>query len=167
MAVSSLLLLALLAIIIDLVTANDVPLERATKTMKFLALATSMLIGAGEMDGDDDDNNTEADPRLGTRVRRRKRQFVSRIFNEHGPLYTRRAYRMNADAFWKLEKILRPRMIKKRLAKISQHRSHDGARNGRITPAIRLSAALRYFAGGRAYDIAICHGISHIREGKM
>ena len=91
--------------------------------MKFLALATSMLAGAGELD--DDEEEVSADPRVGTTVRQRKRQFVSRIFNEHGPLYTRRAYRMNADTFWKLEKLLRPRLTKKRLAKIKAHRPYD------------------------------------------
>jgi hypothetical protein len=33
--------------------------------------------------------------------------------------------------------------------------------NGFIPPSIRVSAALRYFAGGSPYDIALTHGISH------
>jgi hypothetical protein len=33
--------------------------------------------------------------------------------------------------------------------------------NGFIPPSIRVSAALRYFAGGSPYDIALTNGISH------
>jgi DDE superfamily endonuclease len=36
-----------------------------------------------------------------------------------------------------------------------------GASNGIITTPIRLSCAIRYFAGGRPEDIALVHGISH------
>lgn len=102
-----------------------------------------------------------SEPRLGFQHRVRESKFVNRMFNEHGPGYTRRAYRMKADAFWKLEKMLRPYMIRKRSRRVSQIRDRDGARNGRISPSIRLSAALRYFAGGRPDDITLSHGISH------
>ena len=109
-----------------------------------------MLIAAIPAEfGDEEEAQALIDPRIGTRARRRRRQFVSKMFSEHCPIYTRRAYRMPASAFWRLERLLRPKMIKKRLPKIAAHRKKDGARNGRITTAIRLSAAIRYFAGGR------------------
>ena len=63
---SLLLLLLILAITIDIVTASDALVERASKTMKFLALATSMLAGAGELD---DDEEVSTDPiRCGTKA---------------------------------------------------------------------------------------------------
>ena len=36
-----------------------------------------------------------------------------------------------------------------------------GARNGLLPPEMRLSIALRYFAGGDPYDIMLVHGVSH------
>jgi hypothetical protein len=37
----------------------------------------------------------------------------------------------------------------------------DWAPNGRILASTCISCALRYFAGGCPYDIAIMHGVSH------
>ena len=68
---------------------------------------------------------------------------------------------MNARSFWKLERLLRPYMSKPRSARVKRQRKSDGARNGRISTSIRLSAAIRYFAGGRPDDITLSHGISH------
>ena len=50
----------------------------------------------------------------------------------------------------------------KKKARLSKRKTHrNGAKNGLISTRIRLSAALRYFAGGRPDDIALVHGISH------
>lgn len=99
--------------------------------------------------------------RVGYTHRRRQRRFVRDMFNEYGPTYTRRAYRMKEGTFWKLERILRRHLVKERTARAALLRQSDGARNGRISSAIRVSAALRYFAGGRPDDICLSHGISH------
>ena len=99
--------------------------------------------------------------REGHTHRKRERKSVNKIFYEHGPGYTRRAYRMNSRSFWKLEKMLRPRLCRARTKRAKEMRKRDGARNGRISAAIRLSAAIRYFAGGRPDDISLSHGISH------
>jgi hypothetical protein len=40
-------------------------------------------------------------------------------------------------------------------------RHKNGAVNGLIHSSVRLSIALRYFAGGSVYDIALVHGVSH------
>ena len=40
-------------------------------------------------------------------------------------------------------------------------RHTNGAANGLIHSSVRLSIALRYFAGGSVYDIALVHGVSH------
>jgi len=88
---------------------------------------------------------------------RRTRQSVTSIFQEQGSCYVRRACRMREQSFWKLLSTLRPHMknIKK-----NPKKKRSGATNGFISPAVRLSAALRCFAG-RPDDIALVHGISH------
>jgi hypothetical protein len=42
---------------------------------------------------------------------------------------------------------------------IKKHR--NGGKNGLVSTEMQLSAAIRYFAGGRPDDIAISHGIAH------
>lgn len=89
---------------------------------------------------------------------KRSRRLVSHIMKELGPTYTKRAYRMSEDSFFKLHRILwkylnRPRSEKKK--------SKNGSKNGIVTTTVRLSIALRYFAGGRPEDIAVVHGVSH------
>ena len=92
----------------------------------------------------------------------RKQRPVYTIFRELGPIYTRRAYRMHEDDFWVLHKILQKHLGGKvRPDKGSRKRHRNGAPNGLISSPTRLSVALRYFAGGSPYDIAIAHGISH------
>ena len=60
-------------------------------------------------------------PRVGLAVgngghRNRKRNLVHEMFDQYGPYYTKRAYRMSTKSFWKLHKILRPLMIPSRFA---------------------------------------------------
>jgi len=43
----------------------------------------------------------------------------------------------------------------------SNKKNNNGAANGFIPKSIRLSCALRYFAGGAVDDIAVVHGISN------
>ena len=88
--------------------------------------------------------------------RPRERRTVRSIFDEYGPIYTRRAYRMDESAFWKLHDLLKAELNKAK-------RKAPGAdpSSGHLPSELRLSAALRYFAGGDAYDIMISHGISH------
>jgi hypothetical protein len=66
-------------------------------------------------------------------------------------------YRMDKADFFSLLKKIKPYMD------ISEEASSSPAcqrtPNGLISPEIRLSAALRYFAGGKSYDIAHMHGI--------
>lgn len=89
----------------------------------------------------------------------RTRKYVNDIFKELGPSYVRRAYRMDAEAFWNLHRLLKPHMVKDRAPRVSPGKK--GAVNGLITTPVRLSCALRYCAGGRPEDIALVHGISH------
>jgi DDE superfamily endonuclease len=88
--------------------------------------------------------------------RKRKRKYVNDIFNELGPYYVRRAYRMEPTSFWKLCTMLRPFFVKP-----SKKKCRNGAKNGLIPLPTKISVALRYFAGGSPYDISVVHGISH------
>lgn len=86
--------------------------------------------------------------RRGKTIKRRRRSFQS-IREEYGNDF-RTAYRMDCQAFGKLLEILRDKLKKK---------TRRGP-NGPLPDELRLSAALRYFAGGSYLDIVLSHGIS-------
>ena len=91
----------------------------------------------------------------------RIRRSVKSIFRELGPYNTRRAYRMKEATFWELHRRLYKKMkYNARPPSSSKKKCKNGARNGLITSPTRLSCAIRYFAGGSPYDIAIAHGVS-------
>ena len=95
---------------------------------------------------------------------KRKRRSMNSIFHELGDYYTRRAYRMDKKAFWKLHKSVYKEMgYNIKPSPTSKKKHKNGARNGLIPSPTRLSCAIRYFAGGAPYDIALSHGIS-VRE---
>jgi hypothetical protein len=126
-----------------------------------LVLVLSSLIAG--MDSDDERVDRPArkqSPR--EKPRYRVRRSVQSIFQEHGAYYVRRAYRMSEESFWKLHLMLKPFMgsIRKK-GRGKQKRHRNGGKNGLIPSEARLSAAIRYFAGGRPADISISHGISH------
>ena len=79
----------------------------------------------------------------------RDRRSVDSIFDELGPIYTRRACRMSREGFFMLHELLHPF-----LSRVKQNR---GSPNGFIPSSIRLAAALRFFAGGSPYDPSIMH----------
>jgi len=93
---------------------------------------------------------------------RRVRRPVSSIFQELGESYTSRAYRMTALSFWTLHRLLYLHMGYDQYPSLhSKKMNRNGAKNGRIHSTHRLSIAIRYFAGGSPYDIALMHGVSH------
>jgi len=71
----------------------------------------------------------------GYRHRKRARKFVKDIFQELGPYYVRRVYRMPEEDFWTLLSILQAYLRPKQSPR---KRHKNGARNGLITPAIRV-----------------------------
>jgi hypothetical protein len=83
---------------------------------------------------------------------KRKRVKMDYIEGQLGWHYFRRSYRMPPKMFKELVRMLTPLIMVGRKKK---------GPNGFIPPSIRVSAALRYFAGGSPYDIALTHGISH------
>ena len=85
-------------------------------------------------------------------ARKRQRQQVKTIYEMLGPYYFKRAFRMSYRSFWKLAALLQPYMRQRNLSKAWT--------NGPILPSVRLACALRYFAGGASYDIAIAFGIA-------
>ena len=87
----------------------------------------------------------------------RQRQLVADIFEQLGPYYTRRAFRMQQTHFYQLHRLLLPHLQKNYHVTRNQQ---NGARNGRIPSSSRLAVALRYFAGGSAYDLSVMFGMS-------
>jgi DDE superfamily endonuclease len=103
---------------------------------------------------------TEEEKPLPPRTRRsklvrRRRQSVSTLHSKMSDAQFRRMYRMTRQSFYKLLELLKPHM------QISRKGKFQRAPNGLIPDDVRLSAALRYFAGGKAYDIMTMHGIGH------
>ena len=93
---------------------------------------------------------------------RRERRCVSDIFTELGPIYTHRSYRMTENEFWKLYSLLAPYYPKKRNCKRKRSNiesNPDIILNKKIDLSLRLSVAMRYFAGGCPLDIICSHGI--------
>jgi hypothetical protein len=163
----------LLLVLVDLVasSSNDevADLEEyrvISKTRQYVATAVMVVATIrGLLDSDDESSDGEgAQSRtrgIRDKARNRVRRDVSSIFREQGPYYVRRAYRMTESSFWELHRILQPYMSSIRLKGGRQKNHRNGGKNGLISSETRLSAAIRYFAGGRPEDIAICHGIAH------
>jgi len=82
---------------------------------------------------------------------------VSSITYELGG-YSRQYYQMENHMFWKLHRILHKKI---KNPTVTRKRKHGSPPNGKISSSIRLSCALRYFAGGEAMALALVHGISH------
>lgn len=93
----------------------------------------------------------------------RQRRTVSSIMYELGR-YCARFYRMDRVSFWKLHALLKPyiKKVSRKAACIDARKRKGGAPpNGKISSSVRLSVAIRYFAGGDPLDISLVHGISH------
>lgn len=105
-------------------------------------------------------------PRLGKGPRFRIRRTVDEIYECLGPIYFRRAYRMNYESFFRLHDLLSATIeevaskLRKYTPKSGSHRSPP-VPNGIISTSVRLGIALRYFAGGSPYDIMAKYGVSH------
>ena len=91
----------------------------------------------------------------------RERKDLERdIFCPLGKYMFRRAYRMNKASFYKLHSILKPRLDAIFFPK------NGGKKDPKDSPylistKLRMSIAIRYFAGGCPYDIMLTHGVSY------
>ena len=107
---------------------------------------------------DEDDDNTP--PRS---ITKRIRHPLTTIFEELGPYYEKRSYRMDEESFFELHLILYPFLKRQAIqpAQSSAPQQRKGAPNGILVPStVCLAVALRYFAGASPYELAVCHGIS-------
>ena len=138
----------------DVTSANDLPfLVQAN----FITLTTALLLCETP-----DIFGFENKKREAPAAVPRTRKSVYQIFSEFGTHYVKRAYRMDESSFWRLCRLLRPYMnIKRAVSKGRGSRKKNGAKNGVIPSPTKISVALRWFAGGSAYDVASMHGISH------
>ena len=93
----------------------------------------------------------------GSRTVRRKRMEVDEIMRRLGP-YVRKAYRMNPEDFDQMHATLEPALVEY-FSTNRRGRKRRGTTNGHISTRLRLSAAIRYFAGGKTYDIMVSHGL--------
>ena len=95
---------------------------------------------------------------LGAKNIRRTRKSVEDMWSELGS-YARKAYRMSLDAFYLLHDTLED-ALKEEFN--SGPRARGASPNGDIPTKLRLSAALRFFAGGSVYDIMLTHGMGKV-----
>jgi hypothetical protein len=85
---------------------------------------------------------------------------MSSIFYELGPNNSHRSYRMSIKIFWRLCEIIDPYLT-------TDNRYKNATPNGVIETPVKISIALRYFAGGSPLDIALVHGISYLEVMKI
>jgi hypothetical protein len=126
-------------------------------------LKRSMNDNDNNNNNDDNDDEEHSYPSLLRSVPTiRKRMDACFIFESLGPRYTRRAYRMEAQHFFSLHRLLFP-FKRNHLSRPAGHNQHyqqrRGAMNGLIPTTIRLAAAIRYFAGASPYDLSVLHGM--------
>ena len=95
--------------------------------------------------------------RAGTKTVPRKRADLDGIMRGLGG-YVRKAYRMHLDDFKDLHRQLEPALTKY-FSTNRRGKKRRGAPNGHISTQLRLSAAIRFFAGGKLYDIMSSHGM--------
>mmetsp|Transcript_8527 Transcript_8527/g.12462 ORF Transcript_8527/g.12462 Transcript_8527/m.12462 type:complete len:280 (+) Transcript_8527:160-999(+) len=102
-----------------------------------------------------DDEEVVVGRTIGSTNIRRTRKKVKDMWKELG-CYARKAYRMNMDSLKKLHSLLLPALRDEFDIK---GRSRGKTPNGNISTLLRLSAAIRFFAGGSVYDIMLSHGM--------
>ena len=95
----------------------------------------------------------------------RQRKSVVQVYRELGSTYFRRSFRMSYGTFRRLYRTLEEDL--KRESGLKRHEEENEKTHMERTPnwpvdlTVRLTCALRFFAGGEAYDIACMFGVSH------
>ena len=87
----------------------------------------------------------------------RVRKSIDAMLTELGN-YVRRAYRMTLEAFLELHDALAPALLAK-FRTGSADTAPTGPNGGFICTKLRLSAAIRFFAGAEVWDLMSSHGI--------
>lgn len=110
---------------------------------------------------EDDDKQDVPHQRIAPTVPRNRCHNIAELFDQLGPFFTRRAFRMTAESFFRLHELLVPFLGCSTFPSPLSTKSHrNGARNGLIPSTTRLAVALRYFAGGSPYDLSLLYGMS-------
>ena len=127
----------------------------------FLSVIQSFPCLLVDNDGPTDKDEDDSPTRLA--VIARTRVHVSMVFDQLGPHYTPRAYRMTQSNFFALHRLLFP--YKKYRSLRTSGRDHrvrqrKGAANGLVPSSTRLAVAIRFFAGGSPYDLSGLFAIS-------
>lgn len=95
----------------------------------------------------------------GKELPRERKDLKKDIINPLGKYYFRRAYRMDVSSFFKLHSLLEQDLI-------DHYFPYGGGKRDpkqckyTISTDIRLSIAIRYFAGACPYDLMVSHGVS-------
>ena len=95
--------------------------------------------------------------RLNCPTRKRSRVTIGSIYRNLGDTFFRRAYRMSFITF----KVLYSKIKQALRAVMLFPKSTTNAPNGRIQLSSRLAMAIRFFAGGDAYDIHALYSVSY------
>jgi hypothetical protein len=100
---------------------------------------------------------------------RRNRVTVNQIFQELGSENVWRSFRMKEQSFWHLLDLITPALAHLKVSNTPWHNGQFSCQklcsvppNGFIDNSVQLATALRYFAGGDAYDLAVLFKISRI-----
>ena len=125
--------------------------QRREKQQKSNLLLVSCLLAVLSLD----DRKSLRGRYLGSKNIERTRKQIDDLFQELGA-HQRRAYRMTVDQFTELHEKLVPELLKE----FPTTRKWGRTPNGVIHSKLRLSAALRFYAGGSPLDIMLTHGIS-------
>ena len=97
---------------------------------------------------EEEEEEEEAEVKKRSKARERRRNTIEEIYEAYGSNSFKRAYRMSYVSFNRLHDLLFPEL----------QRYWRGGRKRHET-TMKLSCALRYFAGGSSWDIQISHGI--------
>lgn len=95
--------------------------------------------------------------RRDTVARVRTRKTIEAIYREIGDSEFRRAYRMSYANFQHLCRLLDPHLNNLSTGDGPLRR---GGANGKVSNSMRVAVALRYFAGGKRYDLNPLFGLS-------
>ena len=124
--------------------------QMKTRRQQRMMMATCVL---DLLDGEDD---TERRGRIrGSRNIKRTRKSLDDMWEELGS-HGRKAYRMSRESFLALHENLRPSLEEQFDNGVH---GRQGPPNGFVSTKLRLSAAIRFFAGAAVYDIMLTHGI--------
>jgi hypothetical protein len=148
---------------------DDPHLQVATvPTSTFISLVACVVSFAWENrtllfseEDDNDESHRAPKPRISPTVPRKRCHNIAELFDQLGPSFTRRAFRMTAESFFRLHELLLPSLGCELFPPATSTKSHrNGARNGLIPSTTRLAVALRFFAGGSPYDLSLVYGMS-------